>query len=62
MPVISNLFDMKHLRYWAYHMTSKAWYKDFKQKFQKHVYLESRLIGLRPEFAEEWAELGPWNT
>lgn len=61
MYMFSKLFDINHVRYWAKALHSKDWSTNYKNKLEKQTFKAAKEMGLKPEFAEEWATLGPWN-
>lgn len=62
MYMFSKLFDINHIRHWAKALHNKNWSMPYKTKIEKQIYKNAKDIGLKPEFAEEWATLGPWNV
>lgn len=61
MYMFSKLFDINHVRYWANALHKRDWSTPYKAKIEKQIYNNAKEMGLKPEFAEEWATLGPWN-
>lgn len=62
MNLFSKLFNLNSIRHWNKAAQTKNWPPKLENKVKTKIYTNAKDIGLRPEFAQEWAELGPWNT
>lgn len=60
--MFSKLLNLNKVRYWAQALHSRNWSMPYKTKIEKQIYNNAKDMGLKPEFAEEWATLGPWNV
>lgn len=62
MYALSKLFDFKYVRYWSSALHKYNWNQTQQNQIKDKIFQYGKTLGLRNEFAQEWAELGPWNT
>lgn len=62
MNLFSKLFNLNHIRHWNNTRHKYYWNHIQQNKIKDQLFHHGKALGLRNEFAQEWAELGPWNT